>query len=537
MKRLLITHNITNNQAVLSLMRGRQTVAAGRFCIHAILALLVSIMIVSELSAETRYRIRPLDNLSRIVSSHYPDSTLSKAQLMAEIYARNPRAFKDGNVNFLLRGKRLILPSEETIQPMPEEQARAMLSEKGYVFRNTSDISALLSEFDLTQKDMDDLEQMDDVDQQMVSEVNGKSRRPENSPNPDGDNNNKRMMDKKLKLSQQKLKKLENEREQLRQQLERLKKEKKKADQQLKTLEQALIERAGRNSAQGNNSAQANNTAQATQTKEKQNAMRSAATSKEKRSDLSDASPSDKANELFNTTLPADVIAADRKKRLFEDKVRERTRKLKEANAALEQKLQRTRSELAENNRENISMSRQLKSIKGGDDVLENEFSGKLPDDDLLKHEAAKKADSDANPSLAEEIDAPRHVEETLDSAVSNESGGNKLLWLFAVLAFFGVLWFLLRRFMGLGGSMGKSTVSGGEESESYMTSAFEAADEIDADYEEPSLETSIKLDVARAYIEADDYNSARDMLQEVLEEGDVDQQQEARDILASLKN
>ena len=45
------------------------------------------------------------------------------------------------------------------------------------------------------------------------------------------------------------------------------------------------------------------------------------------------------------------------------------------------------------------------------------------------------------------------------------------------------------------------------------------------------------KLDLARAYLAMDDRNAAQSTLQQVLKQGDKAQQQQARDLLKSLKS
>jgi pilus assembly protein FimV len=56
-----------------------------------------------------------------------------------------------------------------------------------------------------------------------------------------------------------------------------------------------------------------------------------------------------------------------------------------------------------------------------------------------------------------------------------------------------------------------------------------------DLDFLSDSDETSTKLDLARAYIDMGDREGARDILDEVLLEGDADQQSEARNLMAQL--
>ncbi len=97
--------------------------------------MIVSLLITETAFSETRYKIKSSDNLNSIVEQFYQDSDLSKSQLMVGILVKNPRAFRGGNINFLLRGKRLILPDESEIQQISDESADELLSKHARFFR------------------------------------------------------------------------------------------------------------------------------------------------------------------------------------------------------------------------------------------------------------------------------------------------------------------------------------------------------------------------------------------------------------------
>ena len=54
-------------------------------------------------------------------------------------------------------------------------------------------------------------------------------------------------------------------------------------------------------------------------------------------------------------------------------------------------------------------------------------------------------------------------------------------------------------------------------------------------DFEDEGDSANTKLDLARAYIDMGDSDGARDILKEVLDEGNADQQQKAQSMLESL--
>ncbi len=97
--------------------------------------LIASLFFLETVTAETRYRVKSSDNLNTIVERFYKNSELSKGQLLVGILAENPRAFKGGNINFLLRGKRLTLPDESDLQQISPDSASEILSEHAKFFR------------------------------------------------------------------------------------------------------------------------------------------------------------------------------------------------------------------------------------------------------------------------------------------------------------------------------------------------------------------------------------------------------------------
>ncbi len=64
---------------------------------------------------------------------------------------------------------------------------------------------------------------------------------------------------------------------------------------------------------------------------------------------------------------------------------------------------------------------------------------------------------------------------------------------------------------------------------------ALAGEDEDDFDFLSGTDETATKLDLARAYIDMGDAEGARDILDEVVAEGNEAQQQEARDLIGKL--
>ncbi len=171
--------------------------------------LIISLFFLDVVSAEVRYRVKSSDNLNTIIERFYKNSELTKSQLLVGVLAENPRAFKGGNVNFLLRGRRLILPEESDLQQVSPEKAKEMLSEHARFFRHgiTGDFpSLILSELAVNQEYT--------VDSNNILA--------------------------KQKIQTQKIDQLQQESDDLKKQLEKLINEKSDRDQRLVELEESL---------------------------------------------------------------------------------------------------------------------------------------------------------------------------------------------------------------------------------------------------------------------------------------------------------
>jgi len=92
-------------------------------------------LLSAESFAETKYRVRSADNINSIVNRFYPDRTKTKAQIMIGLLVENPRAFKGGNVNFLLRGKRMRILDEADLINISNQEAKERLSQQAFFFR------------------------------------------------------------------------------------------------------------------------------------------------------------------------------------------------------------------------------------------------------------------------------------------------------------------------------------------------------------------------------------------------------------------
>ena len=89
---------------------------------------MLSLLFVQGAFADTSYRVKSSDNLNKIAESQYEGSGLTKSQILVGLYASNPKAFKNGNINKLLRGRELVLPDADKIDQISHQEAELVLS-------------------------------------------------------------------------------------------------------------------------------------------------------------------------------------------------------------------------------------------------------------------------------------------------------------------------------------------------------------------------------------------------------------------------
>lgn len=446
--------------------------------------LIISLCLVSSFSSvhaesHTPRTVKALGTLTAIVNKNYIDADVSNNQIMVAILAANPEAFRGGNINFMIRNADLQLPSTESIKSISNKDATNLLNEHYRLFKRGRTGNLPPPTFiSLTSSD------------QVETLVKEKAEQSE------------------------KLDSLEQERERLREAVKRLEDEKSQRDGDLRTLEERI------QSLQSSS-----------------NSLGSA------RADLK--------LKLANGELTGEGA------KLLEE--------LDARNQSLNAQLQSARSEMAENTRMEIKLERRLTDIQQENSALSQALKekGVSPREIVKQLEGApdpgnsstdssgtstpkNDSASDATPSTA-----------TTPAVVDNNSATNKvsqsaqgslfdqyldfipkdlrwLIWLLPIFLILALLWFIWKLLRG-----SKSNKPARRVQQPATTAAFvDYTQPIDPELEieqEPQLEVSIKMDVARAYIEAGDFVAARDMLNEVIREGNTSQQQEANLLLGEI--
>ena len=371
--------------------------------------------------------------LSGIVSKNYPNTQLSKAQIMIAILAANPHAFRGGNINFMSRNKKLSLPSETMIASIPVENAEALLLQHNYFYQQGKTGNLTPPTFiQVNKKDTAALERL-------KSEYSAQTRRVQ-----------------ELAVESTKLQNL----------VKHLEAEKNQRDEDLRLLEEKI-----------------------------------------------------------------QLLKESSKKRLPEEES-ENEQRLREKNAALQQQLIESKSELIENNRTTISLERQVIELQKQQANRLNAAKDQIDNDQYMDNNAMPVTDT---------INIPKRNIKGNVLSLGKDSNLNKMIWLLFLMTVLLGAGILLKRFF----TAKKHADLNLDEIDDFDFDTPKMVDtdrgdttKIDAgsgaNIEAP-LEVSIKLDVARAYMEANDNHSAYKMLQEVLREGNKEQQKEANRLLAKL--
>ena len=411
-----------------------------RFGLALTLCLASTLTSVALANSHVERSVKATGTLTAIVNKNYIDAGVSRNQIMVAILAANPHAFKGGNINYMLGGVNLRLPTPESIKNISEADAKNLLSQHYKFFRRGKTGNLPAPTFiTLTSSDQVDA---------LVKEKEKQS----------------------VKLDT-----LQDERSKLSDMVKKLEDEKATRDRELQELENRI-----------------------------QNLQASSASLGDTTADLK--------VKLANGELTGDGA------KLLEN--------LQDRNESLNAQLQSARSEMAESTRMEISLERRM-----GDVQEENtRMAEALKEQGLSPAEIlAKKEASDAASSTAANKTSTQSTPPSLDNGLMSKINWLWLLPLLGILLIAGILWKLLR---GPKKESHRRTQRTPTPAYTDFNQAIDPATEIE---QEPPLEVSIKLDVARAYIEAGDYNAALEMLDEVMNDGNTQQQLEAQEILATI--
>ncbi|PJG60188.1 FimV/HubP family polar landmark protein [Aeromonas cavernicola] len=82
--------------------------------------------------------VRSTDTLWGLASKHRPSNRVSVYQTMVAIYEKNPRSFADGNINHILVGSRILLPTTAEANVITDAQARQRFNQDNASWKGLS---------------------------------------------------------------------------------------------------------------------------------------------------------------------------------------------------------------------------------------------------------------------------------------------------------------------------------------------------------------------------------------------------------------
>lgn len=414
--------------------------------IAAFIIFTLAVILSQSTFADSNYRVKSSDNLTSIAAKQYDGSGLTRSQILVGIYASNPKSFKNGNINKLLRGQKLILPDADKIGKISHGEAELVLSarKKGKKKRFKKRVKS------------------------SKSKRKSKSRK------------KRKVISASQKRSIKKIKKLEKEGETLKARLEKLMADKAVSDNKLKELEGSLQEALKKTAAIATVSTV------------------SEVTKPEK--DIS-KTPAEKTKEASES----DAVT----KRANE--------KLREKNALLEQKLQESKKEIASKARAK----------------LEKEQAIKEPQKPVINKTDKADVSDPSKENQGVKASAENKIQSTSGNSTSTFDSSNKYLqWALLSLLIFPLVWFARRFITAKKVKEQPAWVVAAEEPNDMLSTTSER---MNTHYQEAPLESSIKLDVASAYLDAGDTDEAILILNEIVLEGSEEQQAQAQALLNSL--
>ncbi len=492
------------------------------------------------------------DTLGRIVSRHYSGSNLSTQQIMTGILRANPEAFIGGNIHFLLRGSTLFLPKEHLIETIKQSEAERIIKEHYRYFQRGKTgnfkIKPLVPADTIS--DTRDFEKdaafilSEAVDDEI--EINAQDNKATQTVPPSETGNTKKstnaaLADNKTVQSQ----KLTNEKtgSSIKDiELESLK-------IKISRLEKILSSRGISSSAlSGKASKELNETLEKQKAKidqleqEKKSKNKELEQLKRKISELE--SSLKKVSQSLAEKENAALSTADGKNTLLTQ--------LKKENIELKSKLSSLQLELDQKIKEVASLTKEINESKQTISNLEIKLLASDKENLKLDQQIAE-----MEAKLAKIRQEPARNLEINGGTNTNTLGFNKYpwIWLLPVLFLLSILAYLFKRSFSQpkkaldtvsktterkSNNTQKVVVQNKEQQRDKNKTSSTVAkstvpDIISSASEEESLEASIKLDIAKAYMDMDMPDAAIEILQEAYEEGSNKQRLEAKNLLEKL--
>lgn len=108
-------------------------------------SLALSAQALKPYQADDRYLIKEGDSLGRIAQEIRPDPAIVLSAIVQHIHANNLSAFRQGNINYIVVGARLDLPTEAEFNAMPRRSLESINAEQPELKNNTAAVTPLES--------------------------------------------------------------------------------------------------------------------------------------------------------------------------------------------------------------------------------------------------------------------------------------------------------------------------------------------------------------------------------------------------------
>ncbi len=501
-----------------------------------LIGLLVAPASYAENTKATYGPIKGSDTLGLIVSRNYSGSSLSQQQIMTGILRANPEAFIGGNIHFLLRGATLRLPTENLIATIDPQKAKKLIKEHYQYFKRGKTGHFKIEPLaNATNADTVDFERDATI---ILSEAAGSHAQQQQQGSHTETIKNKLIINPSVQVKKTAPSRVKNNINDI--ELESLK-------IKISQLEKILSKRqvSDSNSTNHEISKELKNTLKIQKEKidflelERNNKTKELEQLQTKITAL-EASLKKMSQSLSDTTITAGT--ADAKDKLIVE--------LKQQNAVLEKNLSSLQAELDQKTAEVALLTTEISQSKQKIGQLET----KLLDSDKESAKLDQKiANMEAKLAKIRQEPARNLAENEVNGATSN-FGMSPWVWLLPSLFLLSILAYLFKRSFSQPKKVlvadttdytSKNTetlVDDIEEEQPYQQKESNRAeaiasvpDIVSSASEEESIESSIKLDIGKAYLDMDMSDAAIEILQEAYEEGSEKQRLEVRALLEKL--
>lgn len=479
--------------------------------------------------------VKGSDTLGKIVSRNYSGSNLSQQQIMMGILRTNPDAFIGGNIHFLLRGSNLLLPDEKLIATIDKTEATNTIKEHyRYFLKGQTGNFKILPLEDLSSS-VDEATTKENTDIVISSQNEKKTK---------VDEIERLIQNRQLAQNIETVVKKSTEVVKATAQIKRVASNNSINDIELESLKikvsqlEKILSRRGLSASSNGATGKITSKLQNTLNTQKQKIDQLELEKKNKTGELEQLKGKIAKLEISLEKMSQSLTLKGKSGSGNEKNI---ISQLKKENTKLQKQLSSLQLELDKKTQEVKTLNIDIKNSKQTIGKLEAKLLNTDKENALLDKQIA---------AVEEKLEQIRQTTPNSNTGVTSESrsGISPWTWLLPALFLLSILGYLFKRSFS---QPEKVTVSDAPVrkvqsnsppravvKESYKKSSAaiqEVPDVIASASEEESIEASIKLDIAKAYMDMEMPNEAIEILHEIPEEGSQKQCLEANNLLEKL--